>query len=178
MANQIQENSILEEEGELIGTRIREESEREEERATEIQEESAMGKEKLAIHTVNIVVAVNESQESLRACKWACKHFLADHTNMGQSYNFTLVYVQPPVCVSSGPAYIFSGEVVHMLEHEEVRNTQKILKRAMDICNYYNVKAKTLVVTGGNAKEKICEVAQKKGAHFLVMGSRGHGPFI
>ncbi|GLJ44525.1 hypothetical protein SUGI_0934830 [Cryptomeria japonica] len=126
---------------------------------------------------VNIVVAVDESQESMRACEWACNHLLSAHTNVGQSYKFTLLHIQSSVCVSSGPAYILSSEVVHLLEHDELRTTQKTLKRAMDICSYYDVKAETHVVIGG-AKEKICDAAHKLGAHFLVMGSHGRGPFL
>jgi hypothetical protein len=52
---------------------------------------------------VNIVVAVEESEESLRACEWACKHLLAAETDIQQSYNFILLHVQPIPCVSTGP---------------------------------------------------------------------------
>jgi hypothetical protein len=30
----------------------------------------------------------------------------------------------------------------------------------------------------GEAKERICEAAPKLGAHFLVVGSHGHGTFV
>ncbi|XP_057871432.2 universal stress protein A-like protein [Cryptomeria japonica] len=126
---------------------------------------------------MNIVVAVDESQESMRACEWACNHLLASHTNSQQSYKFTLLHVQPPVSVTSGPAYILSSEVFYLLECEDLRTTHKIFKQALDICNRYNVRAETHVVIG-EPKVKVCEAVQKLGAHFLVMGSHGHGPFI
>ncbi|XP_057871393.2 universal stress protein A-like protein [Cryptomeria japonica] len=126
---------------------------------------------------VNIVVAVDESQESMRACEWACHHLLSANPNARHSYNFTLLHVQSPACVSSGPAYILNSEVLHLLEYDELRNTQKSLKRALDICSYYDVKAETHVVIE-EPKKKICEAAHKLGAIFLVMGSHGRGPFL
>jgi nucleotide-binding universal stress UspA family protein len=121
----------------------------------------------------NIVVAVDESEESMRACEWACKHLLA-----AQSYNMTLVHVQPSASsVSSGPAYILGDEVFQLLEFDMKRTTQRILNRALHICERYGVKAETHVVIGG-AKEKICEAAAKLGAHLLVVGSHGQTNFI
>ncbi|KAH9329038.1 hypothetical protein KI387_001146, partial [Taxus chinensis] len=126
---------------------------------------------------INVVVAVDASEESMNACEWACRNLLAANTNIRQAYNFILLHVQAPVCVSSGPAYILSNEVVHILQNDQVRTTQKILKRARAICNRYNVEAHSYVVTG-KPKEKICEAAHKLGAQFLVMGSHDHGPLI
>jgi len=125
----------------------------------------------------NIVVAVDESEESMRACEWACNHLLAAQTDIQQSYNFILLHVQPNPCVSMGPAYIPSDQVFELLKLQTKRTTQKIFKRALNICNRYGVKAETHVVIG-EAKERICEAAAKLGAHFLVVGSHGHGTFI
>ncbi|KAH9329040.1 hypothetical protein KI387_001148, partial [Taxus chinensis] len=153
MTSQIQEDPHLEEQGE------QENEEKEEKRV------------------MNIVVAVDASEESMNACEWACKHLLSAQTDIRQVYNFILLHVQAPVCVSSGPAYILSNDVVHILQNDQVRTTQKILKRARAICNRYNVEAHSYVVTG-KPKEKICEAAHKVGAQFLVMGSHDHGPLI
>jgi nucleotide-binding universal stress UspA family protein len=125
----------------------------------------------------NIVVAVDESEESMRACEWACKHLLSAQTNIQQSYNFILLHVQPNACVSTGPAYILSDQVLELLELQTKKSTQRILKRALDICDRYGVKAETHVVIG-EAKERICEAAAKLGAHFLVVGSHGYGTFV
>ncbi|KAH9329916.1 hypothetical protein KI387_002024, partial [Taxus chinensis] len=73
--------------------------------------------------------------------------------------------------------YILSNEVVHILQNDRVRTTQKILKRARAMYNHYNVKGHNYVVIG-KPKDKICEVAHKLGAQFLVMVSHGHGPLI
>jgi len=125
----------------------------------------------------NIVVAVEESEESMRACEWACKHLLAVQTDIQQSYNFILLHVQPTACVSTGPAYIPSDQVFELLELQTKKTTQKILKRALNICDRHGVKAETHVVIG-EAKERICEATAKLGAHFLVVGSHGHGTFV
>ncbi|GLJ45480.1 hypothetical protein SUGI_0957800 [Cryptomeria japonica] len=126
---------------------------------------------------LNIVVAVDGSQESMWACEWACRNLLPAHKIVDKPYKFTLLHVRSPLCVSSGPAYILSTEVICLLELDEIRTTQKILKRALDVCNCYNVKAETQVVTG-ETKPKICAAAHQLGAHLLVMGSHSHGFFI
>uniref|UniRef100_A0A0D6QUR0 UspA domain-containing protein n=1 Tax=Araucaria cunninghamii TaxID=56994 RepID=A0A0D6QUR0_ARACU len=137
-----------------------------------------MGAEKEKVkNTVNIVVAVDESQESMRACQWACTHLLADQKNAHQPYKFTLLHVQAPICVAGGPAYIMSSDVCYLLELDTKRSTQKILKQALNICRHRNVKADTHVVIG-KPKERICEAAQKLGANFLVMGRRDHSLLI
>jgi len=145
----------------------------------------------------NIVVAVDESEESMRACEWACKHLLAiespaetettgvpavtetteiqQQQQQQQSYSFILVRVQTTSSsVSGGPAYILSDKVVQFLEFDTKRTTQRILNRALHICHRYGMKAETHVVFG-EAKERICEAAAKLGAHLLVVGSHGHG---
>uniref|UniRef100_A0A0C9RMZ7 TSA: Wollemia nobilis Ref_Wollemi_Transcript_9828_949 transcribed RNA sequence n=1 Tax=Wollemia nobilis TaxID=56998 RepID=A0A0C9RMZ7_9CONI len=146
---------------------------------TQTQEESSikMQEEESGRNEMNIVVAVNESQESMRACLWACTHLLATQTNVRQPYKFTLLHAQAPICVAGGPAYIMSSDVCYLLELDTKRSTQKILKQALNICKHHNVKANTHVVIG-LPKERICEAAQKLGANFLVMGSRDHGVLI
>ncbi|GLJ44520.1 hypothetical protein SUGI_0934740 [Cryptomeria japonica] len=164
MTSQIQEDAHLEEE--------------EPHYMGEEEESPRLGKEEQTqTKRVKILVAVDESQESIRACEWACKNLLASHTNIRQSYKFILLHVRPPVCASSGPAYILSSQVLHLMESAEAKTTQKVLKRALDVCNRYDVKAETRVVNG-NPQERICEAAKKLGAHFIVVGTHGHGPFM
>nr|ABK24596.1 unknown [Picea sitchensis]ABK26721.1 unknown [Picea sitchensis]ACN40891.1 unknown [Picea sitchensis] len=136
----------------------------------------------------NIVVAVDESEESMHACEWACKHLSAIETpkviettdiqQQQQSYNMILIHVQSTASsFSAGPAYILSNQVFEFLDSDAKRNTQRVLNRALHICERYGVKAETHVVNG-EAKERICEAAAKLGAHLLVVGSHGHGGFI
>lgn len=136
----------------------------------------------------NIVVAVDESEESMRACEWACKHLSAieagkvnettDIQQQQQLYNLILIHVQSTdSSFSAGPAYILSNQVFEFLDLDAKRSTQMVLNRALKICDRYGVKAETHVVTG-EAKERICEAVAKLGAHLLVVGSHGHGGFI
>eukprot|EP01018_Ginkgo_biloba_P017540 Gb_37406 [translate_table: standard] len=128
---------------------------------------------------IKIVVAVDESEESMRALRWACKYVLAVHVDKSneQSYKLILLHVQPNNCLVAGPVFILSNEVIGPLEYDARRTTQNILKGAVDICETNNVKAETHVVVG-DPKERICEAVQMLGAHFLVMGSHGYGGFI
>ncbi|XP_057871434.1 uncharacterized protein LOC131077858 isoform X3 [Cryptomeria japonica] len=132
MTSQIQEDAHLEEE--------------EPHYMGEEEESPRLGKEEQTqTKRVKILVAVDESQESIRACEWA--------------------------------SYILSSQVLHLMESAEAKTTQKVLKRALDVCNRYDVKAETRVVNG-NPQERICEAAKKLGAHFIVVGTHGHGPFM
>eukprot|EP00253_Pinus_taeda_P023410 PITA_23410 len=128
-----------------------------------------------------IVVAVDESEESMRALSWACKYLLPAQCPHGDSTQqqpckFILVHIQPDTCFAAGPAYIVSEDVVNLLEMDAIRTTQKIFKRALCICRENNVKAETEVFAG-EVKPRLCEAACKLGADILVMGSHSHGFF-
>jgi len=136
----------------------------------------------------SIVVAVDESEESMHACEWACKHLSVIETSevtetteiqqQQQSYNMILIHVQSTASsISAGPAYILSNQVFEFLDLDAKRDTQRVLNRALHICERYGVKAETHVVFG-EAKERICEAAPKLGAHLLVVGSHGNGGII
>lgn len=128
-----------------------------------------------------IVVAVDESEESMNALLWACKYLLPAQcphgdTNKHQPCKFILLHIQPDACLAAGPAYIVSEDVVDLLEMDASRTTHKIFERALCICRDNNVKAETQVFVG-EVKQRLCEAAGKLGADLLVMGSHGHGFF-
>jgi len=128
-----------------------------------------------------VAVAMDESEESMRALLWACKYLFPAQCLHGDSAKhqpckFILLHIQPDTCFAAGPAYIASEDVVNLLEMDALRTTQKIFKRALCICRDNNVKAETEVFVG-EVKQRLCEAACKLGADFLVMGSHGHGFF-
>jgi len=128
-----------------------------------------------------VVVAVDESEESMSALLWACKYLLPAQCPHGDNTQqlpckFILVHIQPDTCFAAGPAYIASEDLVNLLEMDARRTTQKIFKRALCICRDNNVKAETEVFVG-EVKQRLCEAAGKLGGEFLVMGSHSHGFF-
>jgi len=128
-----------------------------------------------------VVVAMDESEESMSALLWACKYLLPAQCPLGeiprqQPCKFILLHIQPHISFSAGPAYIVGEDVVNLLEMDARRTTQKIFKRALTICRDNDVKAETEVFVG-EVKQRLCEAAGKLGADVLVMGSHGHGFF-
>eukprot|EP01018_Ginkgo_biloba_P029671 Gb_20771 [translate_table: standard] len=129
-----------------------------------------------------VVVAVDESEESMRALSWACKYLmpsqcpLHEDNTKDQPYKLILIHVQPDTCYAAGPAYILSSEVVNLLEIDASRTTKRVFSRALDVCRKNNVKAETEVLVG-EVKERLCQAVKKHGADFLVMGTHGHGFF-
>jgi len=128
-----------------------------------------------------VMLAVDDSGESMSALLWACKHLLPARCPHGdnikeQPYKFILVHIQPTACFVAGPAYVLSEDVVNLLEMDAHRTTQKIFQKALRICRDNNVKAETKAFVG-DTKQRLCEAALNLGADFLVMGSHGHGFF-
>lgn len=126
-----------------------------------------------------VMVAVDESGESMSALLWACKYLLPAKCPHGdnikeQPYKFVLVHIQSDACFVAGPAYILSEDVVNILEKDALRTTQKIFEQALRICRDNNVKAETQAFVG-DTKQWLCKAALSLGADFLVMGTHGHG---
>jgi len=128
-----------------------------------------------------VMVAVDESGESMSALLWACKYLLPAQCPNGvnskeQPYKFILVHIQSDASFVGGPAYMLSEDVVNILEMDALRTTQKIFEQSLRICRDNNVKAETQAIVG-DTKQRLCEAALNSGADFLVMGSHGHGFF-
>ncbi|XP_074263589.1 uncharacterized protein LOC141586304 [Silene latifolia] len=129
-----------------------------------------------------VVVAVDGSDESMNALKWALDNVTFLSSDDGGS--FIILHAQSPPSIASGinPGSIpFGGPSVEVpafmaaIEDHQKRITNAILQQALKICAEKNVKVKTLVVVG-KPKEKICEVVDEVHADLLVMGNRSFGP--
>eukprot|EP00252_Welwitschia_mirabilis_P000004 TRINITY_DN0_c0_g2_i1.p1 TRINITY_DN0_c0_g2~~TRINITY_DN0_c0_g2_i1.p1 ORF type:complete len:157 (-),score=15.69 TRINITY_DN0_c0_g2_i1:816-1286(-) len=129
----------------------------------------------MEMETETVVVAVDGSEESLQACEWACKH--VSEIQNHKAFRLVLLHVQPVPCFSAGPAYILGREALRLLEKDRKRSAERIMQRALQICNKHSVEAETHVVMG-DTKDMICKTCTKLGAHFLVMGNHGHGFFL
>lgn len=134
-----------------------------------------------------VVVAVDGSEESMNALKWALDNIKLRHpagTESESGGSFIVLHVQSPPSIASGlnPGVIpFGGPNLEVpaftaaIEAHQRRITQAILDHALQICTEKNVKVKTQVVIG-DPKEKICEVTENLHAELLVIGSRSFGP--
>ncbi|XP_038996445.1 universal stress protein A-like protein [Hibiscus syriacus] len=124
-----------------------------------------------------IVVAVDESEESMYALSW-CLCNLISQTTIN---NLILLYVKspPPVYSSLDVAgYIISGDVIRALETYGNDLANSVMGRAEDICGKFSTDVTVERMVGsGDAKDVICNIVDRIKPDTLVMGSHGYGFF-
>ncbi|XP_058755982.1 universal stress protein PHOS34-like [Vicia villosa] len=123
-----------------------------------------------------IMVAVDESEESMYALSWSISNLISDTNNNSK---LVLLYVKPPSAVYSldSAGYIFSSETIDALERYSTQLAKSVMKRAEAICRNFdatNINIEKVVGTG-EAKSVICNAAKKLEVDTLVMGSHGYG---
>ncbi|KAH0434581.1 hypothetical protein IEQ34_011282 [Dendrobium chrysotoxum] len=150
-----------------------------------------------------VVVAVDVSEESMNALRWALRNLRLRSPVDGdlsiKPGGFVILHVQPPPSIAAGlnpgaipfggptPLLCFLGfnfideaqvEVpafTAAIEAHQRRITEAVLAHAVQICEEKNVAVNTEVVVG-DPKEKICEVITNLNADLLVIGCRAFGP--
>ncbi|KAF8018336.1 hypothetical protein BT93_H3280 [Corymbia citriodora subsp. variegata] len=121
-----------------------------------------------------VLVAVDESEESMHALSWCLKNIISDKF----SDTLLLLYVKPPRAVSTaldGTAFLFSSDVMLAIEKYGNEVADCVMEKAKKLCSELaDVKVETRI-ENGDARDVICQMADKLGADLLVMGSHGYG---
>ncbi|GLJ09328.1 hypothetical protein SUGI_0106710 [Cryptomeria japonica] len=119
-----------------------------------------------------IMVAVDESEESMHALSWAI-----DFLSIQPTDTIILLHAQPlPRVYSAIDGYIFTSDMVQSLQKYQERITEDVFQRAKNISTEKNVQMCLQTrVSVGDARDVICEEAEKVGVDLVVMGSRGYG---
>ncbi|CAI5504022.1 unnamed protein product [Closterium sp. Naga37s-1] len=118
----------------------------------------------------NIIVAVDESEQSFYALQWAFDHIIrkdADKT--------ILVTVETPITSSAG-AFAIPEDNELSVDDDKEQETKSVAERAEAICKENQVTSVTTKVYQGEAREAICQACEENEASMLVIGSHGHGP--
>ncbi|KAL6521235.1 hypothetical protein OROGR_017804 [Orobanche gracilis] len=141
---------------------------------------------------MKVLVAIDESDESFYALRWALDQLfrnyypasaagveLEEMTQQEQEHNnlITLVNVQPffqPFIYPAGPVVYATTSMVDSVKKAQEENAANILSRAMHLCKQKKVKSETLVLQG-DPNDKICEAAEDLHVDLIVVGSRGFG---
>ncbi|XP_054788999.1 universal stress protein PHOS34 isoform X2 [Prosopis cineraria] len=128
-----------------------------------------------------VVVAVDGSEESMSALRWALNNLKL--RSPGSDSTFVILHVQSPPSIAAGlnpgaipfggPSDLEVPAFTAAIEAHQKRITDAILDHALGICSKVNVKTHVVI---GDPKEKICEAVQNLHANLLVMGSRAFGP--
>ncbi|GAV82520.1 Usp domain-containing protein [Cephalotus follicularis] len=124
-----------------------------------------------------IVVAVDESDESMYALSWCLSNLFSDKTQN----TLVLLYVKPPVppplSSSFGAAgYMFCGDVNAAIERYGSDLVKSVMQRAENVYSKFSTDLNLERIVGsGDAKDVICGAVEKLRADVLVMGSHGYG---
>lgn len=122
---------------------------------------------------MNVLVAIDASDESFNALQWALDNILThDAPVVGQENKakvISIVYVMD----RSHRLNIF-GAHAETAKQQEEQDAARILSRAYEICKEKSVNAKTLILEG-DPKEKICQGVEEMNIDLLIIGSRGLG---
>ncbi|KAL5136487.1 Universal stress protein A-like protein [Glycine soja] len=122
-----------------------------------------------------IMVAVDESQESMHALSWCITNLISETNKL------VLLYVRPPSGFYSLDAagYNFSSDVVDAMEKYSMHLANSVMERAEAVCRDLNATNINMerVVGVGHAKNVICSAVKKLEADTLVMGTHGYGFF-
>lgn len=121
-----------------------------------------------------ILIAVDESEESIYALSWCIENILTGNSND----TLILLYSVPPRAVYStldGSGYLFSSDILATMERYSSGVAQCVMEKAKRACEALNgVKVET-IVEHGDARDVICQAAEKLHVDMLVMGSHGYG---
>ncbi|CAN6467873.1 unnamed protein product [Victoria cruziana] len=123
-----------------------------------------------------IVVAVNESEESMHSLSWCLQDFIPCRKARSSDITLVLLYVKPapPPPDHTG---LFWSKIGSMLEEYGKETALTVMEKAKEMCqscgDLENVKMES-VVESGDARDVICETVDKIGADILIMG--GHPP--
>ncbi|KAK6941075.1 UspA [Dillenia turbinata] len=147
-----------------------------------------------------IVVAVDESEESMYALSW-CLSNLQVHD---PKTTLVLLYVKPPPPAYSSldtAGFLFPDDLLATMEKYSKKLVDSVMHKAeaiyrdfgVDVCIYLSLSLSLHIfeikfhtdtqvkvekkVGSGNAKDVICGTVNKLGADILVMGTHGYGFF-
>uniref|UniRef100_A0A6N2M1S9 UspA domain-containing protein n=1 Tax=Salix viminalis TaxID=40686 RepID=A0A6N2M1S9_SALVM len=122
-----------------------------------------------------IVVAVDESEESMDALSWCLSNIISHNSTT----TLVLLYVKPPPIIYSSldiSAHIFSADVIVAMEKYGADLANKVMQRAEAVFRNFNKDVNVERVIGsGEAQDVICNTVEKLRPDTLVMGSHGYG---
>ncbi|KAI8574826.1 hypothetical protein RHMOL_Rhmol01G0383500 [Rhododendron molle] len=132
-----------------------------------------------------IVVAIDESEESMYALSWCLTNLLSQEAktnNISINNTIVLLYVKPPPPAYSSmdpTGYLFAGDVVETMEKYSRGLANSVMNRAEEVYRGFNTTTIKVEkkIGSGDAKNVICVAVEKLAADVLVMGSHDYGFF-
>ncbi|XP_078445719.1 adenine nucleotide alpha hydrolases-like superfamily protein isoform X1 [Wolffia australiana] len=127
-----------------------------------------------------VMVAIDESECSLYALQWTVE-------NLRQAASPLIIFTAQPIADLSyipaatyGSARMFTSmsappELVRSLQEHRKKVSLALLDHAKEICTKNGLTDVETMMEVGDAKEAICEAAEKHQVKLLVLGSHGKG---
>ncbi|KAG5244726.1 hypothetical protein OIU76_003118 [Salix suchowensis] len=123
-----------------------------------------------------ILVAVDESEESMHALSWCLENvlFCGDYKD-----TLILLYAIPPRAVYptlDNTGHVFSSDFLAMMLKYNKDAADFVVQKAKRMCKEQarDVKVETRI-EHGDPRDVICEMAEKLHVDVVVMGSHGYG---
>ncbi|XP_042486838.1 universal stress protein A-like protein isoform X1 [Macadamia integrifolia] len=140
---------------------------------------------------MKVMVAIDESEESFHALKWALDHLFffmpsssssaggvaaaeAELTQNQEHGMVILVHVQQPFhyyIAPAGPVDYATPLVLESVRKSQEENSTILMARALKLCKERQVRAEAMILNG-EPKEMICEATEQINPTILVVGSR------
>ncbi|XP_074311710.1 universal stress protein A-like protein [Silene latifolia] len=122
-----------------------------------------------------IMVAMDESEESMFALSWCLKNIIVTHPS--SEYQLVILHAKRPVLVYHGfdtSALLFSHDALSSLDRRDTDMAHWLLQKAEKLCKEYEVKMERRI-EDGDPRDVICEMVNVIMPDLLVMGSHGYG---
>ncbi|KAJ6864617.1 hypothetical protein NC651_035238 [Populus alba x Populus x berolinensis] len=123
---------------------------------------------------MRIMVAIDESDGSFYALKWALDHLVDGITppNVPSQEESSLITLVD--CFQITAAFYATPSIVESVRKAQAENDAALQSRALQMCKDKMIKAESLVLEG-EPKDKICQATEQMQVDLLVLGSRGLG---
>uniref|UniRef100_A0A0C9RJW2 TSA: Wollemia nobilis Ref_Wollemi_Transcript_14145_570 transcribed RNA sequence n=1 Tax=Wollemia nobilis TaxID=56998 RepID=A0A0C9RJW2_9CONI len=122
----------------------------------------------------SIVVAVDDSEQSVYALEWTLDHLITSfHGN--SPFKLFLVHARPiatSVLHIVGPG---AAEVLPLVEIDLKKIGARVLEQAKALCQSRSVYDFEAEMVEGDARNVLCDAAERHAAEILVVGSHGYG---
>ncbi|KMZ75327.1 Universal stress protein family protein [Zostera marina] len=123
---------------------------------------------------MKILVAVDESEESMHALMWTIDHHLVSANEID---SLVVLHVQKPLELYAypiGPAVYASAVVIDSVKKAQQQDSEELLIRVKEICRNKRIESHTVIIDG-DPKEIICQTIDQMNIDLVVLGSRGQG---
>jgi len=128
-----------------------------------------------------VVVAVDESEESMHALSWCLSNVVsAARAAAVPPPAVVLVHARSPrpfyyPAAVDGAGYVLTQQVMDSMDQYMAAAADTVVTKAKSICTAFpGVRVETCVEKG-DPRDVICGAAEKAGADMVVMGSHGYG---